>query len=339
MKKVALLCAALAAAACTSAPAPEATPPPLVRGHKVMATPACAIELRGQVAPRSRIRLGFKQPGIIAAILVREGDRVAAGQTVARLDDVDARSAVRMARAAHDKAQRDADRAARLATEGALATSLRDDARSQLEAATAQLQQAEDALARTRLAAPATGTVFMRTAEPGEMLGSGSPVLVVDTTNALEVEAGASLGEARRLRPGLEASLVPEEGDPVPGRVTSVAITPNAADGLYAVEVAPRTTPRAWRPGALFRVRIEPGDDAAAIRIPLEALVHRQDRDYAFVLKLGNSGSAVVAMRPITSGAAEGREISVVSGLEAGEEIVAEGAYFLQDGQAVRIRR
>jgi RND family efflux transporter MFP subunit len=314
-----------------------------VRAYRVTAASGGEIELRGQLAPRSRVRLSFKQGGVVESVLVREGDRVAAGQLVARLDDVDARAAVRMARAAIEKARRDATRSARLAGEGALATSVSDDAQSALEAAEAQLQQAEDALARTRLTAPLSGTIFKRVAEPGEILGAGDPVAFVDSTGALEVEAGATLRESRALRPGLPAQLVPDDGEPVPGRIASVATTPNPGDGLYAVTVAAGRTPRAWRAGALLRVKVHTGEGAAALRIPLEALVHRQDRDHVFVLAdvatRDGATTGTARIRPIVAGAAEAREVLVLSGVEPGEEIVAEGAYFLQDGQAVRVVR
>ncbi len=339
MNRLALLALGLTInVACTAAPHPQPPPPPLVRTYRVAPAAGDALELRGQVAARSRVRLGFKQGGVVDAILVREGDRVASGQLLARLDDVDARSLVRMARTARDKARRDSERAVRLAREGALATSLSDDAQSQLEATEAQLLQAEDALNRTRLTAPVPGTVYMRTAEPGETVGAGSPVIVLDSTSALEVEAGATLDQARALRPGLAVSLIPDEGTPVPGRVTSVATSPNAGDGLYAVSVTPDKTPTAWRPGALFRVRFQPPNVSPTARIPLEALVHRQDKDYVFVVTPG-SPEATVRIRPIVAGAAEAHEIAVASGLTSGEEIVAEGAYFLQDGQPVRIVR
>jgi len=165
----------------------------------------------------------------------------------------------------------------------------------------------------------------------------------LDSTAALEVEAGATLCESRALRAGLPARLVPDEGDPVPGRITSVARTPNPGDGLYAVTVAAEKTPATWRAGALLRVKVRIDEASVALRIPLEALVHRQNKDHVFVLAdvSARDGAPVgtARIRPIVAGAAEAREVLVVSGLEPGEEIVAEGAYFLQDGQAVRVVR
>jgi RND family efflux transporter MFP subunit len=333
-----LLMFAALAAACTQQREVETPKAPLVRVFEVRRAAAGALELRGSVAAESRVRLGFKQAGVVAAVLVREGDRVVAQQLLARLDDVDARAAVAGARAAADKAQRDAARAQRLAGEGALPTSAHDDAQNQLEATEARLVQAQDALTRTELRAPLAGTIFKRLAEPGETLASGSPIVVLDTTGTLVIKAGTNERELRRLRLGQRATLVSEEGDaPLEGRVTSLATTPNPEDGLYAVEVTPAGVPaQRLRPGSLLRVQLEPAQQSDVLRIPLEALVHRQDRDYVFVLEAGAAG-LVAHLRGVEIGEAEASGLVVRSGLSGGERIVAEGAYFLQDGQAVRV--
>ncbi len=317
---------------CSREKAVSAPPPPLVRALHLTATSQAPLELRGSVTSRSRIRLGFKQGGVVAAVRVEDGAAVRKGQLVAALDDVDAKAQLRAALSYQEKARRDAERATRLAKEGAVASGVRDDALTQLESADARVTQARDALERTSLTAPAAGTVFARLAEPGETVGAGAPILVLDTTDSLLVKAAATAEQLGVLRLGQAASLTLDEGGaPLPARVTSLAATPNPADGLYAVEVTPRES-RRLRPGALVRILFAARAEAPTLRIPLDALVHRQDRDFVFVLDGGS-----VRQVPVEVGEAEGREIAVRSGLRGGERIVAEGAYFLQDGQPVRI--
>lgn len=321
----------LALLCCSRHPGSSAPPPPLVEVVALAAQTDQPIELRGSVAARSRIRLGFKQPGVVAEVRAQEGDAVRQGQLLATLDEVDARAQLRVAAAHREKAGRDAERATRLVSEGAMASSVRDDALSQLEAAEAQVAQAEDALARTRLLAPAAGTVFARLAEPGETVGAGVPIVVLDTTGTVVVKAAATARERRLLRVGQAARLTGDAGETFAGRVTSVATTPDPADGLYTIEVTPDGG-RRLLPGTLLRVRFAPGRQAAELRIPLEAVVHRQDRDFVFLLESGEK----VRQVPVEVDEAEGHEIVVRSGLRGGERLVAEGAYFLQDGQRVR---
>lgn len=316
----------------TEAPVFEA---PLVLAHRVGTDPEGALALRGAVSARSRMRLGFRQPGILATVAVRAGDGVRAGQLLATLDDADARAQVLAATAQRDKARRDSERATRLAAEGAVSTSLRDDALNQLQAAEAHWAIAQEALHRTRLVAAAPGTVFQRLAEPGESIGAGNPILLVDETSRLVLKVGVTDRDLKRVREGQPVTVTPEDGSAgFPGRVNSVGATPNPEDGLFAIEVTP-ASPRKLTAGVLMQVRFE-GAQRPAIRIPLEALVHRQDRDFVFVLE--GAPQAKVRLRPVEVGKSEGTTLQVRSGLQGGERIVAEGAYFLQDGQTVRVK-
>lgn len=329
----AVLAAVLSSLACGSRRASEPPLPPAVKAAVVAPAAEAPLQLRGTIAADSRLRLGFKTGGILAAVLVKEGDRVARGQVLARLDPAEAQAQVRAATAQRDKAKRDWIRADRLAAEGALASSAREDARTALEAAEAGLAVAQEALARMTLLSPSAGTVFQRLSEPGESIQAGSPVLLVDETAALMVKVGVTDRDLRRLRTGQGARLLPEDGgEAVQGRISSLAPTPNPSDGLYAVEVRPEGTPRGWQPGVLIGVRFEGSAADPSLRVPLEALVHRQDRDWVFTVAQGR-----VRLAPVELGRSEGREVVVRRGLQGGEWVVTEGAYFLQDGQPVRV--
>lgn len=323
-------------AACDSKTEAPAAAPALVLVHRVKAGDEGPLTLRGVVTARSRMRLGFKQPGVVASVLVRAGDPVRAGQVLARLDDADARAHLQAALAQRDKARRDADRAGRLVTEGAVPTSLRDDALNQLQAAEAQVALAEESLARTRLVATAAGTVFERVAEPGESLGAGNPVLMVDETARLLLKVGVTDRDLKRVKDGQAVTVSPEDGGaPFAAKVSSVATSPAPEDGLFPVEITPKPGRRLVS-GVLMQVRFE-GPQEKAVRIPLEALVHRQDRDFVFVLE-GEGAQRKALLRPVDVQKSEGRTLLLRTGLRGGEAIVSEGAYFLQDGQAVRTR-
>lgn len=324
------LCLGALVLACGSGAETPGPLPPLVKVIKTSESGADALELRGSVAPQGRANLGFKQSGVIASIRVRDGERVRAGQVLAVLDEVDASAQVRTAKAVLDRARREAEQAERLAQEGILPRNQRDDARNQLESCEALWRQAQDGLSRTRLASPVAGTVFQRLAEPGETVAAGTPVLVVDTTDQLVVKTGVCERDLKRLTVGQEAELLPEDGGkPFPGTVQRLGASPNAADGLYLVEVVPSR--RDLRSGSLLTIRFAcPG--SGGINIPFSALVRRQEQDSVFVV----DGKAV-RERPVRVAKADGSVVVIAQGLRSDERVVAEGAFFLEDGQAVRI--
>src|SRR6185436_18161407 len=118
------------------------------------------------------------------------------------------------------------------------------------------------------------------------------------------------------------------------GKVASLAPAPNPADGLYSVEIRPEK--KGLQSGSLITVSFEETKVESTLRIPLEAKVRRDDKDSVFIVE-GDKEQGVVRLRSIEAGRSEGLQVIVRSGLKDGERIVAEGSYFLQDGQTVRI--
>jgi multidrug efflux pump subunit AcrA (membrane-fusion protein) len=160
-------------------------------------------------------------------------------------------------------------------------------------------------------------------------------VVVVDETESLVVKVGVTDRELALLDVGQAVSLQPEDASPpFKGVVSSLASTPSAADGLYSVEVQPEK--RKLQPGTLIGIRFEEAKPDVTLRIPLEAMVRRQDKDWVFVVE-GEKDQPVVRLRAIEPGRSEGKLVTVRSGLKNGERIVTEGAYFLQGDQPVRI--
>jgi RND family efflux transporter MFP subunit len=315
----------------------EAPPRPTttVRAMVVQSGAQAPLKLRGTIQAGSRLHLGFKLSGVISAVLVKEGEKVRKDQLLARLDQSDAMGQLRVAGANRMKAAQDWKRADTLVKSGALPAKARDDARTALEAADATLAAASENFKRSQIRAPVDGKVVQRKAQPGESIAAGSPVLVLDETDNPVIKVGVTDADLKRLRLGQSASLQLEDGSPpLPGSVSSLAAAPNSADGLYSVEIRPET--QKLQSGSLVTVSFEDVKAEATLRIPLEAKVRRQDKDSVFIVE-GDKDKAVARLRPIETGRSEGWQVIVRSGLKDGERIVAEGAYFLQDGQPIRI--
>jgi membrane fusion protein, multidrug efflux system len=318
----------------------EAAPPPstLVRVMVLKADRDAPLQVRGTVQANARLRLGFILPGVVAAVLVKEGDKVRRGQLLAKLDQTNTLIQVRAAAAARNKAQRDWQKAKRLADQGALPAGTRDDARDALESASANQAAALLAFKQTQLLSPVSGNVVQRLAQPGESVGAGVPVLVIDDVDALLVKVGVTGRDLERLTLDQPVSLQLEDGSPpFKGKVTTLSPTPNPADGLYVVEVQPEQT--ALQLGTLVTVRFEDTKSPETLQIPIEAIVRRQDKDWVFVVEgvKGEEDKSVAMVRAVELGRSEGRLVNVRTGLKDGERVITEGAYFLQNEQPVRI--
>ena len=181
------------------------------------------------------VSLAFKVGGRLAEVPVQEGDRVKAGQLVARLETPDfdvqlraARAAVQGAAAKLAEAQAtrrraavDYARARRLMGEDAttmqqldLARAEADVANAQIGAASAGLRSAEAALAQAELnrsycelRAPEAGQVTERVHLPGEILAAGTPVVSVSQLDTVKVIAAVDETRVGAVRPGDSARV------------------------------------------------------------------------------------------------------------------------------------
>ena len=319
------------AGAALAAPLPAAEAP-LVLTQTVARSELRPLALRGTVVAGSRLHLAFKLPGVLKQLLVREGDAVQKDQVLARLDATNAEAQVQVAQAALDKAQRDSDSMQTLSADHVVPQNQRDDARSGLDVARAQLAMAKEALARMQLSSPVAGRVYQHLAEAGEAVGAGSPILFVDETERLLIKVGVTDHELQQLVPNQPVTLrLAGQPDPLPGVIYSIAPSPSAQDGLYSVQISTTANTKTLWPGLLVTVVFDHVKTLPTLRIPLQALVNRQNRDLVFVIDHN-----IARLRPITIGASEQRQTIVLSGLREGELIITEGAAFLEDGQLVR---
>jgi RND family efflux transporter MFP subunit len=200
-----------------------------------------------------QVSLGFKVPGKLAEVPVSEGDRVRAGQVVARLESQDlevqvrsaqaalesARAALGQARAEREKAARDLARMRALSREGAATPQQLDAARSaaevgsaQVAAAQAQVHVAESALAQARLqlsyavlTAPQAGQVTEKIHHPGEMVTVGTAVVTIADLDTLKIHAAVDETRVGAVRRGDRVSVRVYTFDKrtFPGVVTDVS--------------------------------------------------------------------------------------------------------------------
>jgi RND family efflux transporter MFP subunit len=157
----------------------------------------------------------------VRAILVREGDRVSAGQVIAKLDTVDLVSKVDQMTGARDAAKAQYDIAEKnRTTNGSLlekhfisqnafdnVSSLSSANRATLEAADAQLRMAQKALRDATVVAPIDGIVSRKSAQIGEKTSIDAPLFTIVDLDSIEMQAIVPAGEVADLTRGMPATL------------------------------------------------------------------------------------------------------------------------------------
>lgn len=338
IRRVSLLAAATAAALLGAALSVHAAEVPLVEPRTGQAGQAMAIE--GHLEPLRQATVSAQLGGNVLALLVKSGDRVRAGQALARIDARDAAAGVQRSEAGLAQAEAEArnarlgaERTRELRAQGFVSQAALDTAETQASAAQAGVQQAQAARAQALLArgfaavvAPFDGVVLATHLEAGDLASPGRPIATIYAPGALRATAQVplSMAEAARRASRVEVELP-----------AGVRVQPTRRTELSSADAVSQTVE--WRldlpaaalpgllPGQVARVHFS-GMAASApahaptLRLPAAAVLRRGELTAVYVAQ-GDG----FALRAVRLGADRGSDgIEVLAGLKGGEKVAAD---------------
>jgi RND family efflux transporter MFP subunit len=284
----------------------------------------------GLVAARERAVLASRVPAAVVAMPFREGERVAAGSVVARLDDTAAQAAVAAAQAAEQAATADLHRVEVLQSRGAATPRELEEAAARAAAARAGVQAARESLSYAVLRAPFAGAVAARPAHVGDVVAPGAPVIEIEGGSGFEVVATVEATQAERIRPGL-AVRAQIDGSVEPLSAVVRAVSPAGEPGTHRFEVrADLPEAPTLRSGVFARLLLPAPNSEPRLLVPQSALVRRGGLSGLFVVSDGRARLRWIAVGESSAGRAEVR-----AGVDAGEKVVVEPGD-LADGAPVR---
>jgi len=306
----------------------------------------------GVVRQRQRADLAFELPGLLTSLRVDVGDKVKKGQVLATLDGVPAQQRLRQARANAEsgKAQmveRESNyqRQQRLYAAGSVAQSLVEAARaeyvsavSQQRRAAADLELAKREVEKGQLSAPFTGRVVSRRVDAFTQLAQGQAVLTLESDDDRQVVVAVPVSQTDPLKPGDIAQAYLASPHSAPFDLLLEGVSARAEDGLLQSCIFRVLDPSVNLPsGVTVLVRLKQKTQAS-LSIPVSSLLMGQTNSNAKVF-VYQPAEGTVVLRNVTITSIEGGRAQVGGGLAKGESVVAAGAAFLFDGQAVDLYR
>jgi RND family efflux transporter MFP subunit len=303
-----------------------------VRVQKVEAKPHVAREdVVGTVNPKLRAVIEAKVSGRIDRMLATPGQHVKAGELLAELDVREIQARLDQANAVREQTESDRKRFADLLAKRAVTQQEFEAVESRARVARAAVTEEETMLGYARITAPFAGVITRKLADVGDLASPGKPLLEMEDPSALRFEAGVPETIIGRIEPGAKLDVRIGEKE-MEGTVSEIApaADPTSRTSLVKLDLPP--TP-GLRAGQFGRVSV-PLSESAVLRVPASAVIRRGQMELLFVLKDGRA-----ELRLVKTGKQIGDEIEVVSGVEAGEQVITEGAAGLVDGQPVEVRQ
>ena len=306
----------------------------------------------GSVAAWQEVSVSAQVSGLpVQNLLVQVGDMVQRGQLLATLVSDSVQADVALARAALAEAQANAaeananaERARAVVGSGALSAQQSGQyltqeltARARAELAKAQLDGQLLRLKYTQVLAPDAGIVSQRSASIGTVVAAGSEMFRLIRHGRLEWRAELTAAELGRVKPGSAVQVLAPGGSQLTGRVRSVAPTvdPQTRNGLVYVDLpSPSAAAKAaaFKPGMFAQGEFELGSSPALVLVQSAVLL----RDgFSFVMRVGADHR--VSQQKVQTGRRLGEQVEILSGLTPEDRLVASGASFLSDGDAVRV--
>ena len=296
------------------------------------------------VDPEIVNNISSSMPLRIKSILVDEGQRVAAGQRLVVLDDVNSfqyETQVNNARANLQNVQVNYNRAVELLKIGGGTKQQVDAQEIQLINARNALSQAERTLRNARentvLTSPISGVVTARNYDPGDMTGS-LPIVTVARVQPVKIVINVTESDLPKIHNGMPAEVTFDTyGDEkFNGRVSTVMPTVDPASRTFGVEVTLPNADSRVLPGMFGRVRLNLGK-ADRVVIPDKAVVKQQGSGNQYVYIYNSNGT--VSFNQVQLGQRLGDEYEVISGVEPGSRVVINGQSKLANGKKVKLAK
>ncbi len=286
----------------------------------------------GTLEASRSVSLAFAVGGVVHKLVAAEGGWLSKGDPLVELDQVPFRSAVDQHAARVRFLEKSLARSEMLLSNQALSPEEFDAQTAELDAAKAQLRLSRWNLERATLRAPFDGRVARRHVERGQVLSAGVPVADMLDTRRLEVWTAVSAREASAIAAGQPVTVRAIDRDDVAiaGVVDHAPVRSDVRSGTVPVLVTLPDEAHGFLAGMVVQCTFTTNRTTARLSLPTRSI--RVQNDGNFVMRVVDGRARRVAVQ---LGAIGEAEVEIVSGIEAGDEVITRAPDRLRDGDAV----
>jgi len=295
------------------------------------------LKYSGTVEPEQTIPLSFQNSGTVMSVLVQEGDFVRKGQVLATLDKSDNQNMYDVSLAKYQQAKDAYDRMKSVHDNGSLPEIKWVEMETNMKQAESQLELVKSNLEKCVLYSPDNGMIGSRNVEPGQSAMSAITPLELVKIDHVLIKISVPETEISRMHKGLKATIVvPALGDNIyEGVVTNVGVVANQFSRTYDVKIKVNNPNKEIKPGMVCDVSLDTKIEKELVLISKNAIDMENDgRNYVFVVTPDKKS---VKKCEVVLGSYCENGIVVISGLSAGETIVAEGKEKLDDNSVISL--
>jgi membrane fusion protein, multidrug efflux system len=316
----------------TEPPGPAAGARGAGRGALITTSPVSVTEIRdeieaiGTVFANESIRVTAQVTDTVHSVNFEDGQFVKEGVVLVEVTDDEETAQLEEARANHQEAQRQYNRFKDLASQRSASEQQLDEARSKEIAARARLEGVEARLKDRLIRAPFSGVLGFRMISPGELVTPGTEITTLDDIETVKVDFTVPERFVSSLREGMQViSRSTAWGDrDFVGTVGAIGNRIDANTRAVSVRARIPNADHALRPGMMLTIRLV---------ISESAVIQLQDKSFVFTVVDGKANRI-----QIETGRRRPGYVEILSGLEAGQDVITLGVDRLRPGIPVNIK-
>jgi membrane fusion protein (multidrug efflux system) len=288
----------------------------------------------GSLRSDESVTLRPETAGRISAITFQEGQRVAKGAPLVKLDAAIPDAEYSQAKANLTLAKAKFDRAVDLANRNYISGQAKDEAENTYKVAQATMELAEAKRAKMDIRAPFAGIIGLRSVSVGDYVKEGADLVNLESIDPLKVDFRVPETYLRQVQPGqsLTITLDAMPGSTFDGKVVAVNPLVDAAGRSIVIRAQVRNQDTVLRPGMFARVRLITKDQSEAMILPEQALVPQGSEQYVFKI-VDNKAVRV----KVETGQRRDGKVEVIAGLVPGDLVVTAGQLKIRDGSPVSV--
>ena len=300
------------------------------------------LELQGDVMTKQNVLIYPEMPGTLLKVHVKEGQRVKKGQLLAVIDDGGMGSQLEQLRTQAALAKTTYERQKRLWDQKIGSEIQFLQAKTNFEATSNAVDQAESQLAKSKITAPFSGIIDDVIQDEGTVVSPGTGVAVFRIVNLSDMYISVDVPESylEGVTVGKEVKVYfPVLGDSVMTQVRQTGNFINPANRSFSIEIPVPNQTGNIKPNLTARVQINDYSSEEAILIPQSVISENAEGEqYVYLASNATNDALANATKVVvTTGRTQGDFVEVLSGIEVGDQIIKEGARSVREGQQIKI--
>ncbi|MBA3016037.1 MAG: efflux RND transporter periplasmic adaptor subunit [Proteobacteria bacterium] len=288
-------------------------------------------EVVGTIEAVQRATISAKVTGTIAEMPVVLGATVKQGDLLVKLSAAEISARLAQAETAMAQAKRNLERERRLLTQNASTRETVNALEDAYQLAKSSQSEAKTMLSYITIRAPFSGLISSKLTNAGDLATVGTPLLILENTEALQAVAAVPEAQLLAIKPGDQLSVrIPASNLSATGTVAEIAPVADAISRSAVVKLDLEPSP-SLRPGQFVRV-ILPGVSTKILLVPETAVSVFGQMERIFVID-----NNTINMRLVRTGLNRDGKVEILSGLNPGEQVVVQAVNTLRDGQPARV--